>query len=117
MEKHKIQISNHAISRYMERTGTVFNGDVTNELRKLVHSGTRITAKEVILHDFPLTRRVKGDYYILFYANIPVVAVVSKDNTIKTVITKEMLPIARCYKNAKHVEYARRELKKDVLRV
>ena len=114
MEKDKIRVSSHAVARYMERTGTLFNGDTAKELRTLVRNGVEITPKEVILHDFPLTRIVKGDSYILFHAKQPIIAVVSHDSTVKTIITKDMLSIPRNKKHAKNLEYMKRELKDDV---
>lgn len=111
-DSKNLKVSNHAIARYMERTGSVFNGDTAKELKSLVAGGVELSAKDVLLHDFPLTRVMKGDKYVLFHAKCPVIAVVSKDNMVKTVLTKYML-LPRCYKSTHERELKLEEAKRN----
>ena len=118
MEDSNPYLTYHAIKQYLIRTGTQFYVDVIVELQNGIREADELSASEVVEAGFPLVRTVKGDTYLRFRApriNEDVLAVVSQDKAVKTILTLETPSVMRDSRKYRSIEKGVRETKERFL--
>jgi len=92
--KHRtIRISGHAVTRYLERTGRKFSATTAEEIQDAVFDGTVLSPAQVVAKGFKLSKQIRRDVYVLMRLDDksePVLGIIAKDNTLKTILTKDM---------------------------
>lgn len=93
-----IKCSIHATQQYSIRTGKYMSVDRTEQLKDAIERAEELKFSELKDKGFTLLKRVEGDTYLVWYEESikeDVCGIVSKDNVLKTVLTKQIYSLHR----------------------